>query len=316
MNWFASFAVLLTITQALVPTTGKTPDNGTRNSHTQNRRADTSKNPSAALVSPQAKDSDSPALKPDTNKDAADLNQPAINITNPAPTPIVWRVREWAIWGANIALAIVGIGGIVVAIWTLCFIKRQAVEMCRQRITMEKTLNAIRQQANHMERQTGILEKSVVAAQASADAYVATERPFVMIECRGESFWAVNHGKSPAQIIFSNPVPFTIYPKFDELPESLNYGFGFDNPNSQQINVQWIPPKGEHDLGAFDPAIFNFMDKTLLAELSSSQRVLLIYSAFKYRGINGGKTYTSTYCYRRFDGGLRMWGGYGWNQYT
>jgi hypothetical protein len=170
MKTLAVLAVLFAVTQTSVPATWKATNNSTADSHTQNKRTDSGKNPAAGLVPPHTKEGDGPALKPDANKDAADLNQAAINITNPPPMPVAWGLREWAIWGANLALAIVGIGGIVVAICTLCFIKRQAIEMRRQRITMEKTLNAIRQQATLMEEQSDILKSSVAVAKESADS--------------------------------------------------------------------------------------------------------------------------------------------------
>lgn len=157
------------------------------------------------------------------------------------------------------------------------------------------------------------------AARDSADAYVTSERPFVMIEARGQQgfeFWAVNHGKSPAQIIFSNPVPFVDTPLLSELPKTLHYGYGFDIPNSEQINVQWIAPGGSHSLGAFQPEIMGSIGIEAAKELAVSLRVMIVYSAFKYRGIDGKRIYTSTYCYRKYPSGLQMWGSYGWNQYT
>jgi len=157
------------------------------------------------------------------------------------------------------------------------------------------------------------------AAMKSADAYLTSERPFVIIETRGDQgfeFWAVNYGRSPAQIIFSNPVPFVITPLLSELPETLSYGLGFDNPNVEQFNVQWIAPGKAHPLGAFEPQIIGYIDEDVAKELSQSQRVMIVYSGFKYRGIHSKQVYTSTYCYRKYPSGLMMWGNYGWNQYT
>jgi len=61
-----------------------------------------------------------------------------------------------------------------------------------------------------IKKQTRIGLRTSLVAKRSARAYIASERPFVIIETRGEQgyeFWAVNYGKSPAQIIFSNPTP-------------------------------------------------------------------------------------------------------------
>jgi hypothetical protein len=59
-----------------------------------------------------------------------------------------------------------------------------------------------------------------------------------------------------------------------------------------------------------------YIDGDVAKELAMSLRVMIVYSAFKYRGIDGKRVYTSTYCYRKFPDGLMMWGNYGWNQYT
>jgi hypothetical protein len=170
-----------------------------------------------------------------------------------------------------------------------------------------------------IKKQTRIGMRTSLAAKRSAKAYIATERPFVIIETRGEhgyEFWAVNYGKSPAQIIFSNPVPFIDTFLLTETPKILTYGTGFDNPNAEQINVQWIAPGGSHPLGAFEPEITKSVDGEASKELTLSLRVMILYSAFKYRGIHSKQVYTSTYCYRKYPSGLRMWGAYGWNKYT
>lgn len=157
------------------------------------------------------------------------------------------------------------------------------------------------------------------AAKDSASAYITSERPFVMIETRGDEgyeFWAVNYGRSPAQIIFSNPTPFVDTFLLEELPDTLNYGLGYENPNARQINVQWIAPGKAYPLGAFDPRIIEAIGEHSTQELIQSIRVMLIYSAFKYRGIHTTDVYMSTYCYRKYPSGLRMWGAEGWNKYT
>jgi hypothetical protein len=73
--------------------------------------------------------------------------QQHITADNPLPVKIVKDGVDWAT-RANWALVIVGIGGILAAIWTLRYIRRQA---------------------DLMELQTTILKDSVVAAQRSAD---------------------------------------------------------------------------------------------------------------------------------------------------
>jgi hypothetical protein len=70
------------------------------------------------------------------------------------------------------------------------------------------TLGDIKKQTRIGLRASKASRIAAEAARTSADAYVLSERPFVMIETRGNQgfdFWAVNYGKSPARIIFSNP---------------------------------------------------------------------------------------------------------------
>jgi hypothetical protein len=203
MNWFSLFAMLLLVTQASVPSSGKAVNNSTHNSRPQNEGTDGGKNPATELVSLHTKEGYGATLKADAEKYPADNNQSSINVTNPAPVPVAWGKREWAIWGANLALAVVGIGGIVVAIYTLCFIKKQAVEMRRQRITMEKTLNAIRRQGNLMEQQTGILEKSVTVSQKSADAAEKSAEvalKSVEIDVNSERAWVIDEIRQPGML--------------------------------------------------------------------------------------------------------------------
>lgn len=224
MNLLALFAVLLMVTQAPVPVPRQTPNINTYKSKTQNQGADTNQNPRARLISSQAKKSHSPAFKPNTNENPTIYNPAAINITNPAPMPVAWGWHERAIFWANLALAIVGIAGIVVAICTLCFIKRQAIEMRLQRIVMRRTLIAISRQANDMERQTGILEKSVATAQSGVESnelqIELAERPWVSakvyingpLTVRPEGVYVhvliemKNYGHTPAIGVYIDPL--------------------------------------------------------------------------------------------------------------
>ena len=98
--------------------------------------------------------------------------QQSITVSKLPPVTIAKNGIDWAVL-ANYLLVAVGVGGIAVAIWTLCYIRQQVNEMRRQRKLMLGTLKAIQAQAGHMETQTGILKDSVAAAQISANAAAA-----------------------------------------------------------------------------------------------------------------------------------------------
>ena len=54
---------------------------------------------------------------------------------------------DWITWGGGVLLSLVGIGGVIVAVGTLRFIKRQVIEMRRQGRVMHRTLQSIEKQA-------------------------------------------------------------------------------------------------------------------------------------------------------------------------
>jgi hypothetical protein len=70
----------------------------------------------------------------------------------------------------NLALVLVGIGGIVIAICTLKAVEKQIAEMRRQGEVMFGQLRAMHEQITEISAQTDILERSVEVAKESADA--------------------------------------------------------------------------------------------------------------------------------------------------
>ncbi|WP_184223356.1 hypothetical protein [Granulicella aggregans] len=140
MNLLCTLAVLLAVTQAPVPTSGKATNHGVRDGHTQNQNANTGEKPSVPALASITKDKNGPSLETHSDQHSTDLNQPTINITNPAPVPIPWGWREWTVWGGNLAVAIVGLGGIGVAIATLLKLERQTKATEDQLRIAEKTI--------------------------------------------------------------------------------------------------------------------------------------------------------------------------------
>jgi hypothetical protein len=119
---------------------------------------------------------------------SAPVSTPAIPQPTYSPTFNYYTQKEGTKDGwdkaavfSNYLLVIIGIGGVVVAIITICFIKRQVVEMRRQRVLTEKTLVAINVQAGHMESQTKILQDSVAVAKKSADS---AEKSLVLMKSK------------------------------------------------------------------------------------------------------------------------------------
>lgn len=129
-------------------------------------------------------------------------------------------------------------------------------------------------------------------------------------------FYAVNYGKSPAQLIFINPVPIVSVTKFGaELEDKPWYGFGFYEEGMTVFNEQWIPPGKDRIVVTLDAGVI-----TKWVEgnpgVNTGMEELLVRGALKYRGRFSEDIWPSKYCYRVFPNGLRMAGPYGWNDYA
>jgi hypothetical protein len=104
LKTLAILAVFLTVHQATVPATGKATNNpAPDNSNPQQSRRHKDQ-PAKPTIPIRPQEPDSQPLKSGGNEQSADNQHAAINITESAPGPVAWRVREWITWGANILL--------------------------------------------------------------------------------------------------------------------------------------------------------------------------------------------------------------------
>jgi hypothetical protein len=160
MNLFFLFAVLLLVTQAPMPVPRQTPQTHAQEDRgvqpdTEHQQGDTHHTPASTKIE-----------KPEDTQGHADGDKsdqyPRVISINKLP-PIAMEDRplsgsEWASLVFNGLLVLVGVGGIAVAIWTLCYLRKQVVEMARQRKVMNDTLTAIGRQAALMEAQNRITQ--------------------------------------------------------------------------------------------------------------------------------------------------------------
>jgi hypothetical protein len=190
MTWFASFAVLLIITQAPVPVPRQTPNSPTATSSTVNSQRkdhDAPATPPVPVIDPTT----APSSHPHSGEQGQDDDSHSVVISK---FPTVSMSKDWADWGLwvfNFLLVVVG---------------------ALQVVMLLKTLRAIRTQGDHMERQTGILEKSVDAAEKSASIAMNAERawiidqasPIAFLPNPGVPFKAIvtliNQGRVPARL--------------------------------------------------------------------------------------------------------------------
>lgn len=124
------------------------------------------------------------------NEVAHDLQPPHVSVTNPpAPAPVGWTWQEEVTWGANVLLAVVGFAGI-----NLCY----------------SLLRKIERQTAYAEAAADAAATSAQAALLSAQAFIHSERPWILITVEPSrsienSFTVVatNRGRTPARIVAS-----------------------------------------------------------------------------------------------------------------
>jgi hypothetical protein len=261
--------------------------------------------------------------QPDKTQQPTKVNQPAVSVVPVQPKPAsspsaqpdlqkhvqddVWVMKipdkdgwDKAAFGVSVALLLVAVFGVVYA---------------------KQTLNAIEGQLQEIKAAGLQTDKMIANAGKHADAAINAARPFVMVEATRNGdfieFRAVNYGKSPARITYYNPVTSArAVPIGEELPENPFYGIHYDNDDALILNVQWLAPGKDMQVGSYYLEAIREGNPEHWADMEGGRRRLYLYSAVKYRGILEDKVYRSTFCYMAINGGLMMSGPYGYNEYT
>lgn len=125
----AVLAVLLAVAQAIVPTTGQTSDSRRSDAQKQENGGEGSKKPPPRASDVPVQDTNGAGQKQTSEERSPDDQQATINVTELAPVPEPWSWHDKWLWVANIALALVGISGIVVGVCTLIILNRQTSHM-------------------------------------------------------------------------------------------------------------------------------------------------------------------------------------------
>jgi hypothetical protein len=128
-----------------------------------------------------------PSHGPDSEQSAPASQLPRVTVVNPPTAPVPWVLHDKILWGAYLVLALVGYGGVMVA---LSLLKK-------------------------IDRQTGYAEVAAEAAAASAhaallnaQAVIHAERPWILITVEPSrsvensfTVMATNRGRTPGTII-------------------------------------------------------------------------------------------------------------------
>ena len=132
--------------------------------------------------------SQGPASGSESEGTAHDLQPPHISVANPpAPAPSVWSWQDEVAWVAKLLLAVVGYVGIMLAVSLLKKIERQTA---------------------YAEAAADAAASSAQAALLSAQAFIHSERPWILITVEPSrslensfTVLATNRGRTPARIV-------------------------------------------------------------------------------------------------------------------
>ena len=210
--------------------------------------------------------------------------------------------RDWiddAALVINGLLAAVGLGGLAIAVLTSRKVGRQT---------------------DATERAVEATEKAVLATQRTTQAYVNVERPFIEVVAEGDAdsvtFTAFNKGRTPAQILYINPMlDWDVVDFGNTLPSEPNYT-GW-NEQAEAFNLTWIFPDNKgYLIGSFQTRSHYSNCPEREVSLRSFASSLFIYSAIRYRGTLGENTYITRFCYKLALAKFILSGPYGYNQNT
>ena len=141
----------------------------------------------ASAPSTAAPVTSSPAQNLDSGSGAGSESVPHITVANPPPTPLEWALHDKIAWAATVVLAIVGWGGILLAL---------------------SLLKKIDRQTGYAETAAEAAAMSAQAALLNAKALIHSERPWVLMTVEPSrsaensfSVMATNRGRTPARII-------------------------------------------------------------------------------------------------------------------
>jgi hypothetical protein len=170
---------------------------------------------------------------------------------------------------ATMTLVLVGIGGILVASFTLRKIKIQAEEMTLQRVAMEETLTAIKRQADMMEN----------AERARMTIIVSRLGNFSF------AFRAKNIGKTSAKVTYARGFSAFVC-RGESLPEIPTY---VSNAPIGHEPVQWVGPGDDVELvrrqddGKCVPMLIaDLSEQSTRANIGSHGHSLWVYGRILY----------------------------------
>ena len=221
--------------------------------------------------------------------------------------------RDWidyTVLGINVILAVTAGAGVLAAFRTLRVIRSQT--------------KATEESVEETRRAVLATEKSVEAQMRTTRSFINVERPFIVVEAKGNvdhlSLVAINKGRTPARILFINPLlQWDYVPYKESLPPEPNYtGNSVPIKDIENFNLEWILSNGVYQYGSFRSKELIEADPDIAASIKRFDTTFYIYSTIRYTGhIDETDIYETRFCYKMtLNGEFILGGPYGYNKNT
>jgi hypothetical protein len=192
LRWVAILTVVLSVAQAAIPTARQTATQHRNKGTDQQPSKQDSYGPSNTAPKTQEQQESSGNQKSKTQERPQPDQQTTINITNSAPMPGSLTWRDILTVGGNLVLDLVGIVGTIIALWSVCTLKRQTKASWA-------AAKAALKQANHIvtSERAWVEISRITLTSGAIDQPGGGKQLFV--SCEG-----INRGKTPARVLGLN----------------------------------------------------------------------------------------------------------------
>jgi hypothetical protein len=282
-----ALAVLLAVMQASPPVPRKTPDNSAQAPAQAESKSASGQTAPLPAPTPVKADSSGPAKSNDTEEHPEDA-QHTVGISKLPPVTVMPSKRDWAdwaYWGFNLLLVVVGGLQVLLLCRTLRAVRRQAGEMVRQRHEM-----AFQRQEIQLQRET---MQSAERAWLVEKLNMTDDLP--RRDDSGSIFFAAltirNIGKQPA-IIKAVHTRFHTSPGLPETPE---YRLVDSEEKNTGRHGQLVVPREKLQIGS--PLEELWLDDDKIHAIRKTYGLgLYIYGRIEYESV--GVVAVNQFCYR------------------
>lgn len=259
------------------PIPGQASHRGDQPAQNPEKQTESVKNPAKPTITLVEKNCDSEQFKNDPDCKKAENDESTVVVSKlPSANVTIQRnadrdTFDWIAYWGGILLVMVGIVGVLIGVWTLKAVRKQADLLKTHATHLEGLVSAAGDNAE-------AAKDNAKAARLSAEAIVRSERPWLIAVVEKDSkslhFYSVkirNVGRTPARFI-SGDASYMFAERADQLPLPPNYASPIVLPNQLLI----APSHGF-------PVPHGYDVSHLLQQPEAPNKTLVIYGRVLYR---------------------------------